>query len=278
MTNTKLCKGKNGCNQWKPISDFRWHSRYQRYLPICRDCSTQSYIKIKRVARDGSVVQTTKTEMAELLIRQNYRCCICGAQEKLEIDHCHASNQIRGLLCKNCNGNIVYGLERVRPISRQSVADRALEYVQSTYMPIDRSREHPHKKNNHNKTQIIHDDFKQCNGRYGCGIWWPLNHFLMNKSGTYHTYCRACGRWKVRWTKYRITKSDAYSLIALQNWRCAVCLDEYRGPLNIDHDERRQVIRGILCSYCNLNLVAGLDKILESNRKPVIDASLAYLQ
>ena len=42
-----------------------------------------------------------------LVITQNNRCAICKEEEKedvrLSVDHCHVTNKVRGLLCKNCN-------------------------------------------------------------------------------------------------------------------------------------------------------------------------------
>jgi len=50
----------------------------------------------------------TIEKRTEILVRQNGRCAICLAPESelkqpLNIDHCHASKKVRGLLCYNCN-------------------------------------------------------------------------------------------------------------------------------------------------------------------------------
>jgi uncharacterized protein YbaR (Trm112 family) len=41
----------------------------------------------------------------ELKMRQGGRCAICGAQpqRELDIDHCHLTGRVRGLLCNRCN-------------------------------------------------------------------------------------------------------------------------------------------------------------------------------
>jgi hypothetical protein len=48
------------------------------------------------------------TEYNELLQKQNDKCAICQRdsslfKKKLAVDHCHKTNKIRGLLCKDCN-------------------------------------------------------------------------------------------------------------------------------------------------------------------------------
>ena len=49
----------------------------------------------------------TKEDYNDLLAAQNGGCAICLNPEtqgrKLSVDHCHATNEIRGLLCSKCN-------------------------------------------------------------------------------------------------------------------------------------------------------------------------------
>ena len=43
-----------------------------------------------------------------MLSDQNHCCAICGAHQStfnksLNVDHCHTTNKVRGLVCTNCN-------------------------------------------------------------------------------------------------------------------------------------------------------------------------------
>lgn len=47
---------------------------------------------------------------------QNERCAICNRpqsefNERFSVDHCHSTNQIRGLLCPRCNFGIGYFMD-----------------------------------------------------------------------------------------------------------------------------------------------------------------------
>lgn len=49
----------------------------------------------------------------EMLIQQGGVCKVCGQPETkkphgLSVDHCHVTNQVRGLLCSNCNSVLGY--------------------------------------------------------------------------------------------------------------------------------------------------------------------------
>lgn len=42
-------------------------------------------------------------EFDSLLRRQRGRCAICRAPKPTDLDHCHRTNRIRGVLCRRCN-------------------------------------------------------------------------------------------------------------------------------------------------------------------------------
>ena len=50
----------------------------------------------------------TPEQYAEMLTKQDGKCAICGREpnwgkKKLDVDHCHKTGKIRGLLCSDCN-------------------------------------------------------------------------------------------------------------------------------------------------------------------------------
>lgn len=58
---------------------------------------------------------------------QSNRCAICGnlPKKRLSIDHCHASNHLRGLLCGNCNTGL--GMFKDDPV----VMEKAIAYLRA---------------------------------------------------------------------------------------------------------------------------------------------------
>ena len=65
-------------------------------------------------------------EYETMLARQDGVCAICGQRDQwfsLAVDHCHASNRIRGLLCSQCNRGI--GMFKDRP----DLLDKAAAYL-----------------------------------------------------------------------------------------------------------------------------------------------------
>lgn len=56
----------------------------------------------------------TSEDYNKLLIKQNYRCGICGIhlskldRKYFDVDHNHKTGQVRGLLCNKCNKSLGY--------------------------------------------------------------------------------------------------------------------------------------------------------------------------
>jgi hypothetical protein len=91
-----------------------------RAIPLGRDPARAEQMRNNHLARRYKI---TSSEYDRLLMVQGGRCAICGAQPTetkrggLEVDHCHATGAIRGLLCGPCNrgiGNLGDSLDVIR--------------------------------------------------------------------------------------------------------------------------------------------------------------------
>ena len=98
FSKTKLC---TKCNIEKPrtIEFFSKHSNTLDKLDSwCKGCRSTYRNEFRRgLYRD----MISDEELTELLKTES--CTICGAKEKLVVDHCHKNNFVRGMLCNHCN-------------------------------------------------------------------------------------------------------------------------------------------------------------------------------
>jgi len=96
----------SGCHEHKEFDEFSINSVTSKYYNRCKTCQktyNNSYgTEVARYLR----YKTTKEEILSLLLMQNNKCFIClfpVTLETCEIDHCHNSSKIRGILCPECN-------------------------------------------------------------------------------------------------------------------------------------------------------------------------------
>lgn len=112
------------CEAEKPVEDFplaaeRQDGRYPYCLPckrqLMRDAvarwKTRHPEEYRRSQRKTNLRKKGMTleEYEQLAAAQRGRCAICGTEPNgvvLAVDHCHATGQIRGLLCTPCNMGI----------------------------------------------------------------------------------------------------------------------------------------------------------------------------
>lgn len=87
---------------------------------LCRRDRVKRWIKLNRYG----ISQALYDQMTSL---QNNKCAICDDHPKeesvLQIDHCHFTGKIRGLLCRNCN--FILGLAK----DNAGILRRAAEYL-----------------------------------------------------------------------------------------------------------------------------------------------------
>lgn len=119
------------CNLTKITSAFRRDfGRKDGYQSSCKICvdkwnnTPENKIKVAIRKRDTWSNKTSQEKYAvrlkkvygmslekyeELFNAQNKKCAVCQKQASpfsLQVDHCHITNKIRGLLCTNCNSGI----------------------------------------------------------------------------------------------------------------------------------------------------------------------------
>jgi len=87
------------------------HGHYERFITTnnCVQCDkliTQVNKDSKKWARFKKIYNLQKEEFFALLVKQDNKCAICLIElnnKNQHIDHCHATNKVRGILCSRCN-------------------------------------------------------------------------------------------------------------------------------------------------------------------------------
>ncbi len=106
------------CDRQLVLDDFGWRNKENNLRrAICKDCRNLSRWILRRV----------KYERGQLLQKQGALCAICDvpdSQSKLSIDHNHKTQEIRGLLCHDCNTGIALFDESTKYLQR------AIAYLQ----------------------------------------------------------------------------------------------------------------------------------------------------
>jgi phage/plasmid primase-like uncharacterized protein len=97
-----LSKHCTRCKEEKPLDavHFPLHNRTKSgFDSWCRACrgsyrSANNRGKFRAVIDDATLIE---------LKNSTKECVICGAKEKLAVDHDHKTGKIRGMLCNHCN-------------------------------------------------------------------------------------------------------------------------------------------------------------------------------
>lgn len=94
--------------------DAEYHREWRKKNP-------NSFVKSQKKYRESSHGKVARREgwlkrnfgisvkeYEEMLVKQNYRCAICGKHQSemgkvFDVDHDHSTGKVRGLLCNSCN-------------------------------------------------------------------------------------------------------------------------------------------------------------------------------
>lgn len=99
------------CKIEKPISMFcKSNRRKDGHEYQCKDCKKEYDRKRRNSIPNYSKAMNyrlkyglTLDQVEEMALAQKGQCAICERERPLNVDHCHSSGQVRGLLCMPCN-------------------------------------------------------------------------------------------------------------------------------------------------------------------------------
>jgi hypothetical protein len=129
------------CGELKERSEYwKWKSRKDGLTAYCKVCFNaknkkwykENPDKLPTLAESRAYSRNknfgiSEEDYSKMLVDQDNSCAICKIQIGWEaaVDHCHATNKVRGLLCRNCNlglGGFKDNIETIR---------KAIEYVKN---------------------------------------------------------------------------------------------------------------------------------------------------
>jgi hypothetical protein len=111
----KHCRG---CNEVKPHREWhRKNSAADGLASRCKACKAGAG-PAGHLRRKYGITEATRDEM---IASQAGVCCICLAAPATQVDHCHETGRVRGVLCFNCNSGL--GLLRDDPEAMYRAAD-----------------------------------------------------------------------------------------------------------------------------------------------------------
>lgn len=230
------------CNQInpQPLANFYKEKRNTDGLfgqcKACKNMYAKIYRKMHpietRKSTHSSWIRTfynlTPEQYNQVLNRQNGVCTICGSLPPsngfLSVDHCHLTQQLRGLLCKLCNLGIGKFRDNIQFLAK------AVDYIQRDVEDFDsivRSIPHERQLVFNKKTHYRQKHLKE--------------NFGINIEGY---------QWMCTYFKNRCTI-------------CSIDHNRTKESWCVDHDSKTGQIRGLLCDNCNTGLGCSRDNPTE---------------
>ncbi len=235
------------CQEVKSTSAYyRVRSGGSRLQSVCKSCSSKRHsryvVEKRQVLRGARLTKEygiTLEEFETMLALQENCCAICGKRfgrgRQANVDHCHRSHQLRGIICNQCNTGLGLFKDDLR-LLRQAQHYLSQYAASLTALPIDRRPTYTLLAPKTGRVRTCLD----------CGARLPESRIRNRR--------RLCSRCSYLFGRFRIRSTQYYALLAAQQHRCAIC--ERQTKLVLDHAHRADILRGFLCDACNLGLGA----------------------
>jgi hypothetical protein len=131
------------CGEWKPNDQFPRNKRTEDGRAVyCKPCHNargrESRQRLYGGSRHYHLVRrygVGAAEVEELIAAQGGVCAVCGRSDPDHVDHDHATKEVRGVLCFNCNG----GLAQFKDDA--SILRSAADYLDAERTPRNADRE-----------------------------------------------------------------------------------------------------------------------------------------
>ena len=121
------CKDKLTEDNWMPShkknNSYRCDNCFNIYRRNFYKNNKNKKIIINRREKLKLYYNLTIEEYNLLLKKANYKCEICGSENKLCVDHNHKLNNVRGILCGTCNSGIGMFKDDIKLLTK------AIEYL-----------------------------------------------------------------------------------------------------------------------------------------------------
>ncbi len=121
------------CNRWLLLIEFGFYgAAWDELYPWCRTCVNKNERKIYADIRESRLATKHGISLEEydvLVKAQNGICAICHQPEtrrSLDVDHDHATGEIRGLLCTRCNRLLGYAKDSA------AILSSAIDYLETS--------------------------------------------------------------------------------------------------------------------------------------------------